>query len=68
MSDRRYSVIDRRSEIDRRRVYDMDYFSDGHIEQRHWRERRNKVERRKNWMRVSTWSSEYAGDLNSLRI
>lgn len=46
----------------------MDYSLDGHIEKRHWKERRNKVERRKSWIRVSTWSSEFVGDLNLLKI
>ena len=66
--DRRYGVIDRRYEIDRRRVYDIDYSSEGRIEKRNWKDRRNKVERRKNWMRVGRWSSEFVGDLSILKI
>jgi hypothetical protein len=68
MSNRRDGVIDRRSEIDRRRVYDIDYSSEGRIEKRNWKDRRNKVERRNNWMRVSMWSSEFVGDLSTLKI
>ncbi len=68
MSDRRDGVLDRRSEIDRRRVYEIDYSSEGRTEKRNWKDRRNKVERRNNWMRVSMWSSEFVGDLSTSKI
>jgi hypothetical protein len=51
------SDMDRRSGEDRRRAYDLDYFSNGRAERRYWKERRSNVERRVDWTRVSKWSS-----------
>ena len=51
------SDMDRRSGEDRRKAYDLDYFSNGGVEKRNWKERRSNVERRVGWMRVSKWSS-----------
>jgi hypothetical protein len=51
------SDMDRRSGEDRRRAYDLDYFSNGGAERRYWKERRSNVERRVDWTRVSKWSS-----------
>jgi hypothetical protein len=49
--------IDRRSGEDRRQVYNADYFQDGGLERRSGKERRQQKERRKNFIRVSEWSS-----------
>ena len=49
--------IDRRQHEDRRSAYDLDYFSNGGVERRGLKERRNKVERRKGWIRVDKWAS-----------
>ena len=49
--------IDRRSGEDRRRTYDIDFFSNGGREKRSGKERRQQGERRKYWARVSKWSS-----------
>ena len=51
------SDMDRRSGEDRRREYDLDYFSNGGVERRNWKEQRSKAERRVGWTRVSKWSS-----------
>jgi hypothetical protein len=51
------SDMDRRSGEDRRRAYDLDYFSNGGVERRNWKERRSNVERRVDWTRISKWSS-----------
>jgi len=51
------SDMDRRSGEDRRREYDLDYFSNGGVERRNWKEQRSNVERRVAWTRVSKWSS-----------
>jgi len=51
------SDMDRRSGEDRRREYDLDYFSTGGVERRNWKEKRSNVERRVGWTRVSKWSS-----------
>ena len=51
------SDMDRRSGEDRRRAYDLDYFSNGGVERRNWKEQRSNVERRVDWTRVSKWSS-----------
>ncbi len=49
--------LDRRSGEDRRQVYDADYFQYGGKERRSGKERRQQYERRKNFIRVSEWSS-----------
>jgi hypothetical protein len=51
------SAMDRRSGEDRRKAYDLDYFSNGGVERRNWKERRCNVERRVDWTRVSKWAS-----------
>ena len=51
------SDMDRRSGEDRRRAYDLDYFSNGGVERRNWKEQRTNAERRVGWTRVSKWSS-----------
>ena len=51
------SDLDRRSGEDRRRVYDLEYFTNGGIERRTWKEQRAQVERRVGWTRVSEWCS-----------
>ena len=64
MLKRRSSAIDRRSGEDRRRVYDLDYFSNGGVERRNWRERRSLIERRMGWLRVDKWFSVSKKDLS----
>ncbi len=59
MLKRRRFDIDRRSEADRRRVHNLDYFSNGGIERRSWKERRSEGERRAEWMRVGEWNSVF---------
>ncbi len=50
--------IDRRALYDRRQVHSVDYFLIGGIERRRIRNRRkNKIERRENWIRISEWTS-----------
>lgn len=50
--------LDRRSPGDRRKVNDLDYFQRGGKERRLWRERRKqRIEARKGWTRVSDWTS-----------
>jgi len=52
------SGVDRRSEVDRRQVYSIDYFIQGGVERRSGLERRkNRGERRKGWVRVNEWIS-----------
>jgi len=63
MLEKRISGIDRRSQEDRRRVYDLDYFFNGGVERRRWLERRSKAERRVGWKRVNNWASRPMRDL-----
>ena len=51
------SNMDRRSGDDRRKAYDLDYFLNGGVERRDWKERRSNAERRTGWTRVSKWAS-----------
>jgi len=53
----RDSLIDRRSEEDRRRVYNSDYFLSGGVERRKWTDRRSQDERRLGWIRLNRWYS-----------
>ena len=46
MLEKRIPGIDRRSQKDRRSVYDLDYFFNGGAERRGWIERRSQAERR----------------------
>lgn len=49
--------LDRRAVDDRRKAYDLDYFSVGGAERRAGAERRGEKERRKDCVKVSRWSS-----------
>ena len=59
MENNRGVAIDRRSEKDRRTVYNLDYFVNGGMERRVSKERRGHEERRTGWVRVSKWSSVF---------
>ena len=50
-------AIDRRSVVDRRVAYDLDYFQSGGIERRKVKDRRSQAERRNGWIRISRWTS-----------
>jgi len=59
-SGRRNSSVDRRRLENQRNSYNMDYFSGGGIERREMQDRRKQqLDRRKSWVRVSQWSSVY---------
>ena len=50
--------VDRRSQIERRQVYSIDYFIKGGVERRRGVERRkNRRDRRTGWVRVNDWVS-----------
>jgi hypothetical protein len=57
----RRSLVDRRSGEDKRRLYSLDYFTDGGEERRKGRERRQSGERRSAWARVYKWCSVFLG-------
>ena len=57
MAENRELYLDRRSGENRRAVYDIDYFLNGGVERRTWKERRSPLERRSGWFRVSEWVS-----------
>ena len=65
MVNKRRFGIDRRSTGDRRKIYDLDYFSNGGVERRGWKERRLKGEQRRGWVRVGEWCSVFADDIES---
>lgn len=58
MGENKRSPRDRRSGIERRDVYDLDYFLKGGLERRRFVERRWRSEMRKGWVRISRWSSK----------
>ena len=49
--------LDRRSGEDRRKAHSLEYFLKGGIERRSRNERRHQDEKRKDWVRISKWSS-----------
>jgi len=51
------SGFDRRSTEDMRKVYKIDYFSEGGTERRSMKERRQLPEQRSGWCRTNKWSS-----------
>jgi hypothetical protein len=55
------SPIDRRSGEDKRKRYNLDYFTDGGEERRKGKERRQSEERRSGWARVYKWCSVFLG-------
>ena len=57
----RRSLFDRRSGEDKRKLYNLDYFSDGGKERRKGKERRQSDERRTGWARVYNWCSVFLG-------
>ncbi len=59
MRDRRVSdpYVDRRSGEDRRTVYDSNYWGHGGAERRNSPDRRQPIERRVSYVKVSKWSS-----------
>lgn len=63
MSDIERAAIDRCSTVDRRVVYDLDYFQKGGIERRKGKNRRSHQERRNDWIRISKWTSMNIRDL-----
>ena len=56
------SLFDRRSGQDRRNTYNIDYFLEGGAERRNSPasgRRAKKKDRRKDWIKISRWSSLY---------
>ena len=49
--------LDRRTGEDRRVKYSLTYFSDGGKERRGHGERRKRLERRKGYIRITSWTS-----------
>jgi hypothetical protein len=64
----RFSDIDRRSGIDRRKAHKLDYFLNGGVERRKFKEWRSRRERRTHWVRVSEWFSVRLGSLESGKV
>ena len=59
-SGRTHSSVDRRRLENQRKIYSMDYFSGGGIERRKMKDRRKQqLDRRKSWVKVSQWISVY---------
>jgi hypothetical protein len=61
-SPMRRSLIDRRNGEDKRKLYNLDYFTDGGKERRKGKERRQCGERRSTWARVYKWCSVFLGN------
>lgn len=56
-ASRRHYGIDRRFGVDRRKVHKLEYFLQGGLERRSFKERRSGLERRSGWVKVSDWGS-----------
>lgn len=65
---KRISDFDRRSGIDRRLQYDLDYFFSGGTERRLHNERRSDVERRSDWLKINKFSSVFMTGANEISI
>lgn len=59
MAEQQREYNDRRSDEDRRKVHDLDYFSTENDERRRFCERRAKDERRITWAKVGQWASVF---------
>jgi hypothetical protein len=57
MTERLRLPFDRRSGLDRRKIYNLVYSQVKGTERRSGKERRSGNERRKGWFRVTKWSS-----------
>jgi hypothetical protein len=57
IANKRKSVVDRRSGVDRRQVHLLEYFIQGGVERRSGKDRRKRLERRADWVRVDDWYS-----------
>lgn len=57
MMERRGSIFDRRSGIDRRRAFFLKRFLKRENERRSKAERRSKKEGRQGWVKIDKWSS-----------
>ena len=57
----RRALFDRRTGEDKRKLYSLDYFTEGGEERRKGRERRQSGERRRAWARVYKWCSVFLG-------
>ena len=58
---KRRALFDRRSGEDERKLYSLDYFTEGGEERRKSKERRQSEERRSGWVRVYNWCSVFLG-------
>lgn len=54
MLQKRRSGIDRRFGGDRRRICNLNYWLEGGVERRTWKERRSSLERREGWVEGSS--------------
>lgn len=59
--------IDRRTGVDRRKSHKLEYFLQGGVERRSFKERRSSEERRSDWVRVGDWCSVRLKSLQSGR-
>jgi len=64
----RFSDIDRRSGVDRRKAHKLEYFLNGGVERRSFKERRSSKERREGWVRVSDWCSVRLESLQARKV
>lgn len=57
MAEQNRECNDRRSDDDRRRAHDLDYFMEENTERRTFSERRSSDERRMSWAKLGQWAS-----------
>ncbi len=63
MPNQKRERVDRRTDEDRRQLYDLNYFEAGNPERRILKERRDSEERRGDWVRLGRWFSVHTESL-----
>ena len=68
MLKERCSDFDRRSGIEKRKIYDLEYFLTGGTEKRIQNERRSNEERRTGWIKISKYSAVFLDGMEDIVI
>lgn len=67
MTEEKRLLGEQRTDNDRRRLHDLEYFMNNDDERRTFQERRSDSERRSGWIRIGKWVSVFAQALGYRR-